>query len=390
MSDRPPVSLGKCRTKVRFLSGQFGITPSGSALSGPSRHTVNPEQCRTNKENSQPELSRKIDAPCDVRQWARRLMSGLLVAVSVTAFSSSVVADPRKMLRELEPGVVHILATFGPRKQSGTGIIVSRTGHIVTNFHVVNQYGTSAGRYSVWLSGRGSDKRYPAKLVRSFPKLDLAVLKIDAGSLKPVSLSGTREARPEKGATVFAIGFPGTTQRFGGKIEATVTSGIISRHIDGSWTPDGPKLLILQHTAPTNPGNSGGPIVNGCGQVVGINTQREIAYLILPSGIPLMTDNIQGIFYASHISALIDALKNDKILQNIDRARCRIFFGFYTKHYLELWFFLVFIVLVLSILAASLIGLKRDRAFVVLLRAGRGTGRGIRSFRKLFRRRRGP
>lgn len=320
------------------------------------------------------------------RSTRRYLGPGLLLAAAISLLCSTATADPRRMLRELEPSVVHIFATVGVRKQSGTGIIISPGGHIVTNHHVVRPYGNTASKYSVWLSGSAPDKRYPAKLVRAYPKLDLAVLKIEAGKLKPARLSGGKDASVEKGATVFAIGFPGALQRFGGRVEATVTSGIISRHIDGSWTPDGPKLQIIQHTAPTNPGNSGGPIVNGCGQVVGVNTQREVAYLILPSGIPLMTDSIQGIFYASDIAELIKKIEKEKINLNIDHRKCRILFGYYTKNFWTYIFLLFVLVILLISVFLTRTGLRRSRVLVVLLRAGRGTRQGIRGIGRIFRR----
>lgn len=326
--------------------------------------------------------------PCKIPGSTRRHLSlGILLASSLSLLCPTASADPRGMLRALEPSVVHIFATVGVRKQSGTGIVVSRDGYIVTNFHVVRPYGNTASSYSVWLSGGAPDKRYPAKLVYSYPKLDLAVLKVEAEKLKPARLAGGKDTAVEKGATVFAIGFPGVIQRFGGRVDATVTSGIVSRHIEGSWSPDGPKLRIIQHTAPINPGNSGGPIVNGCGQVVGVNTQREVAYIILPTGIPLMTDNIQGIFYASHVSEMIEKLGNEKINLNIDRRNCRILFGFYTKNYWTYIFLLLLAAILLSLVLYSMMGQRRNRVLVVLLQAGRGTRRGIRGIGRIFRRR---
>lgn len=319
------------------------------------------------------------------RRLAVKFLALGILASAVPAVVAPSAADPRRMLRKLEPSVVHIFSTVGVRTQSGTGIVVSRNGHIVTNFHVISQHGRSDGRHTIWLSGRDSDKRHPAKLVKAFPKLDLAVLKTDARMQSPAALSGSEAARPEKGSTIFAIGFPGATKRFGGEMEATVTSGIVSRHIHGSWSPDGPKLWILQHSAPTNPGNSGGPVVNGCGQVVGINTRREVAYIILPNGVALVTDNIQGIFYASHISTLITALDKEGIDLNIDSRKCEIFFGFYTKNYTELWIFTVFAILAIILLMYSLARRNRGRVRIVLLRAGRRTGQGIG---RIFRRRR--
>jgi serine protease Do len=142
------------------------------------------------------------------------------------------------------------------RRQSlGSGFIIDRTGYILTNNHVVD----NAEKISVKLSEGGE---FEAKVVGKDPKLDIALIKIDAKENLPVAPLGDSD-RLEVGEWVLAIGNP-----FG--LDSTVTSGIVSakgRHIGA-----GPYDSFIQTDASINPGNSGGPLINMRGEVVGINT----------------------------------------------------------------------------------------------------------------------
>lgn len=152
---------------------------------------------------------------------------------------------------------------FGPQSSSprsfqqgyGSGVIVSQDGYVLTNNHVV----ADADRVIV----KTQDKvEYPAKVVGTDPKTDVAVLKIEASNLPVARLANSDEARV--GDWVLAVGGP-----FG--LENTVTAGIISatgRDAVGITDYEN----FLQTDAAVNPGNSGGPLVNLRGEVVGINT----------------------------------------------------------------------------------------------------------------------
>ncbi len=137
----------------------------------------------------------------------------------------------------------------------GSGVIVSNEGHIVTNYHVVDQ----VDEIEVQLSDGRTKK---AQLVGADSQLDLAVLKIDNPGVKPLKLADSDTV--QAGDFVLAIGNP-----FG--LQETVTDGIIS------WKgqPNSTDLRrdLLQTNAAINPGNSGGPLINLRGEVVGINEQ---------------------------------------------------------------------------------------------------------------------
>lgn len=137
----------------------------------------------------------------------------------------------------------------------GSGVIVSRDGYVLTNNHVVAE----ADRVVVKTQ---DNVEHPAKVVGTDPKTDVAVLKIDASNLAAAPLANSEEARV--GDWVIAVGGP-----FG--LENTVTAGIISatgRDAVGITDYEN----FLQTDAAVNPGNSGGPLVNLRGEVVGINT----------------------------------------------------------------------------------------------------------------------
>jgi serine protease Do len=158
---------------------------------------------------------------------------------------------------------------FGPApaqpqavEAKGSGFIINSNGTIVTNNHVVKD----AQNVSVTLSDGTS---YPAKVIGTDPKTDLAVLKINAGRPLPyVELGQSNDVEP--GEWVVAMGNP-----FG--LGGTVTAGIVSAL--GRNIGDGPYDRFIQIDAPINEGNSGGPLFDQRGQVIGINTA-----ILTPSG----------------------------------------------------------------------------------------------------------
>jgi S1-C subfamily serine protease len=164
------------------------------------------------------------------------------------------------------PSVVNITSTtlvfnffYGtvPQHGQGSGFILDRAGHVLTNFHVVE--GANRG-IEVMLSNK---RRYAAKVVGTDSVHDLALLQIDAPNLQPVTLADSGGL--SVGQKVYAIGNP-----FG--LSGTMTRGIISsiRSIHGAG--GAPIEDAIQTDAAINPGNSGGPLLNSRGEVIGINT----------------------------------------------------------------------------------------------------------------------
>ncbi len=138
---------------------------------------------------------------------------------------------------------------------AGSGFIISADGLILTNAHVVRD----AKEVTVKLTDR---REFRAKVLGSDPKTDVAVLKIDAKNLQTVPIAKANDLKV--GEWVLAIGSP-----FG--FDNTVTAGVVSAK--GRSLPDGSNVPFIQTDVAVNPGNSGGPLFNTRGEVVGINSQ---------------------------------------------------------------------------------------------------------------------
>jgi serine protease Do len=141
-------------------------------------------------------------------------------------------------------------------KGLGTGMIIDAQGHILTNHHVAG----GATKIEVLLS---SGERYPAKLVGTDPKTDLAVIQISAKGPLPYATFGDSD-NVEVGEWVVAIGHPRG-------LDQTVTQGIISAKHRAGISDPGSYQDFLQTDAAINPGNSGGPLLNLKGEVIGVN-----------------------------------------------------------------------------------------------------------------------
>ncbi len=170
---------------------------------------------------------------------------------------------------------------------SGSGIIISEDGYIVTNQHVID----GATEISVVLN---TGDEYTAKLVGADEKSDLAVLKIEATGLT-AAVIGDSDA-VQVGDLAVAIGNP-----LGQEFAGTVTAGVISA-VNRTMTVDNKKYNLIQTDAAINPGNSGGALVNCYGEVIGINSVK------------ISTTGVEGIGFAiamSEAKPIIDDLMNN-------------------------------------------------------------------------------
>ena len=200
-------------------------------------------------------------------------------SVAPAAFDTGKRESINSIYRASAPGVVHIeTATRVPQQEEpffgnpfgtaqtqralGSGFVIDKAGHIVTNYHVVRGASTIQVSFS-------NNERFKAKLVGSDPSTDIAVLKVNvsARALKALPLGNSDVVRV--GDQVIAIGNP-----FG--LDRSVTAGIVSavqRRIEA------PNRLSISHVIQTdaalNHGNSGGPLLNAQGQVIGVNAQIE-------------------------------------------------------------------------------------------------------------------
>jgi len=159
-------------------------------------------------------------------------------------------------------GVVAIKAVTAEGGDSGTGIVLNDEGLILTNDHVV----AGASSLTVAAKGSSSDTR-TATLVGEEANDDLALIKVDPSGLGLVPLSLVSSSPVQVGNSVYAIGNP-----YG--LEETLTRGIVSALGREIAAPDGAKISgAIQTDAALNPGNSGGPLLNEQGDVIGVNSQ---------------------------------------------------------------------------------------------------------------------
>jgi len=203
----------------------------------------------------------------------------------------SVVID---VVKKVSPSVVSIAVEnkqllnpfFGltepGEKQSGigTGFVISKDGLILTNKHVVSN--ENASYVAIIRADNGSERKLPIAKINRDPFNDLALVRIDANDLKPVEMGDSDNL--QVGQSVIAIG------NALGRFDNTVTTGVVSA-LGRAVSPIDPSTGVaerlddmIQTDAAVNPGNSGGPLLNSAGQVIGVNTAvasaQNIAFAI--------------------------------------------------------------------------------------------------------------
>jgi len=169
---------------------------------------------------------------------------------------------------------------------SGTGFVLSADGYIVTNNHVIVE-----GESPVVTFADGTSE--PATIVAGDPSRDLAVLRVDRADLVPLAVGDSNELR--LGDQLIAVGYA-----LGLDGEPSVTSGILSAENRTIVAENGVQLVnLLQTDTAINPGNSGGPLLNGRGEVVGINTAiaggaESIGFAIAITPVMDVLDSLRG------------------------------------------------------------------------------------------------
>jgi putative serine protease PepD len=180
---------------------------------------------------------------------------------TATARPISANLDARQIYDASKNAVTYIVADTPEGQATGSGFVVSKDGLIVTNDHVVD------GASQVQVKIGTSDKAQDATVVGADPSRDLALLKVDAGNLPTLSLGDSSSVGV--GDPTYAIGNP-----FG--LDHTLTTGIVSALQRSLQAPDGATISgAIQTDAALNPGNSGGPLLDSSGQVIGVNSQIQ-------------------------------------------------------------------------------------------------------------------
>ena len=202
----------------------------------------------------------------------------------------------------LEKSVVRIVTQTSQGPGAGTGFAINDQGYIATNAHVI------AHAHSIQAIPTNSSELYDVEVVATSQEFDLAIAYIPDITLPPIALS---LAPAIKGQKVWSIGYPGGADRNRPAHDPTVQDGVIGRIFSGAWHAQ--ELRIIQHNAPTNPGNSGGPLLDDCSRAVGVNTQASLVVIVSPSSGVTRVPHAAGIYWSSHIEELANLLDDHGI-----------------------------------------------------------------------------
>lgn len=219
-----------------------------------------------------------------------------LSQVSLTNYSDTAIYAAQKAL----PSMVSISVEYdvnymGMKKAvagSGSGVILSEDGYILTNNHVISSADSSSfyqvsDAKSIKVKIYGDDTEYDAKIIGADSQTDLAVLKIDKAGLTPAELGDSSSV--QIGEFVLAIGNPY-------ELDYSVTAGIISA-LNREMTVENTTYNVIQADCAINSGNSGGALVNSKGQVIGITTLK------------LAGDGIEGVSFAIPVNDTVPIYK---------------------------------------------------------------------------------
>ena len=195
------------------------------------------------------------------------------------------------LLSTLEKKIVKIRQSNSLQKSRGSGFLIDKSGYILTNHHVVDNF----GNIEVDISNETGTNTYTAKLIGYDARLDLAVIKIDSQEFEYFDLDHIQI--PNLGQKVYALGFPGHIDSF------TVTAGIISSMV----TFDDQDIPYVQTDASVNPGNSGGPLVDIQGRLIGVNSLKTVDVKVDNAGYALVLNDLN-----SKITDLISGVSIDE------------------------------------------------------------------------------
>ena len=214
--------------------------------------------------------------------------------------------DVPEAVMQSAKSVVRILSEYSSGSATGSGFVIKNEGGellIVTNYHVVED---SPYSVSIWI---GEEELVEAEILITAPEKDLCILRISEKLNIPAVSLASQEAR--QGEAVYAVGFPGAADIFSDTAvhtseEATITDGIISAIRTLTMDDYGDPVKLLQINAAINSGNSGGPLFNVQGQVIGVNT--------------LGVTSAQGVFGAIDVSELRSLLEDNDIVLSASPA----------------------------------------------------------------------
>ncbi len=214
------------------------------------------------------------------------------------------------------------------RSGHGSGVIVDDR-HVVTNWHVCcgsEAEKTENPTTTKLAVATSKDNIVEAKVLWSSMTKDLAVLELGK-ALPHASIAFAGRKLVHDGQSVWAIGFPGAANRIAdeeGEFIPSLTQGIIGKFFNGKVGRDLPSIRLVQTTAAVNPGNSGGPLFDDCGNVIGINRAKALVMVTTPDGRAIRVPEADGINWAVEADELLPELDQLKIKYSVAAASCAL------------------------------------------------------------------
>lgn len=188
-----------------------------------------------------------------------------------------------EIVKKVSPSVVGISSKLSYGVGTGSGIIMSEDGYIITNAHVIED----ATSITVVIKNGKEDEEEVAEVIGIDSMTDLAVIKVNRKDLTPAEFGISKDL--QVGELAIAIGNP-----LGLELSGSVTGGIISA-LNRELSIEGKDLTLIQTDAAINPGNSGGPLVNSYGQVIGINSAKISSEYAEGLGFAIPIDDVKPI-----------------------------------------------------------------------------------------------
>ncbi|EXJ09084.1 MULTISPECIES: trypsin-like peptidase domain-containing protein [Nitrincola] len=247
---------------------------------------------------------------------------------------------------------------------SGSGVILTQDGYILTNHHVVqfnNEHVQPGRKVHVLQKGIDGHRDFIEGVVKAVDiHSDLALIKIDKRGLSHISISFSA---PLKASTVYAFGFPGVADQIIGSmiddlndiqpnfIETTLTQGVISRQVSSRMSDNLQERSWYQHSAAIHSGNSGGPLLNNCGELVGINTFGH-------------KDGVAALYFSSTLTYITKFLNDSGVSFTQSTEPCSHAFITQSLNSLPAWLIALIIVLIVLFLITIFFAIKQPKTII--------------------------
>ncbi len=245
----------------------------------------------------------------------KMIRSLILVLLSYSFIQNGLAAPFNTKI--LDSGVVRIeIRLPGGVKITGSGFLINRDGYVLTNYHVIKRIiGASNVEYFVYDGNIREYKRKKFRVIWYTSKHDIALLKVENidKARHPVILADSENDTITKGMHVWTLGFPAASDTAGAiSLEPILKDGVISIKRDMTLVYKAPSTKMYEHSAAINGGNSGGPLLDNCGFVIGMNQSKASPVLVA-----------QGTFWSIRSAELIKVLRQQNIKFHLTTVGCR-------------------------------------------------------------------